>query len=91
MASDRQADTTEQLKDYVSAGTDGVTVVAMARVVDGQMKEATIDPVFVPGQANPDPASGVGRFTIECDEPPRLGGTNAAPQPMQYLLASVAF
>ena len=91
MASDEQTATTERLKDYVSSGTDGVTVVANARVVDEQKKEATIDQVFVPGQEYPDAASGIGRFTIECDEPPRLGGTNSAPQPMQYLLASVAF
>ncbi len=91
MASDDQASTTERMRDYVSTGTDGVTVVARARVVDEQIKEATIDPVFVPGQENADPASGIGRFTIECDEPPRLGGTGSAPQPMQYLLASVAF
>jgi len=91
MASDEQTATTERLKDYVSSGTDGVTVVANARVVDDQIKEATIDPVFVPGQDNPDATSGIGRFTIQCDEPPRLGGTSSAPQPMQYLLASVAF
>ncbi len=91
MASEQQADGRERLKDYVSAGTAGVTVVAKARVVDDQKKEATIDPVFVPGQDNPDPASGIGRFTIECDEPPRMGGNGSAPQPMQYLLASVAF
>ncbi len=91
LVSDDQADSRERLKDYVSAGTQGVSVVASARVVDDQKKEATIDPVLVPGQDNPDPASSVGRFTIECDEPPRLGGTGSAPQPMQYLLASVAF
>ena len=91
MASDEQGDRKERLKDYVSAGTEGVTVVANARVVNEQIKEATIDQVFVPGQEYPDPASGIGRFTIQCDEPPRMGGTNSAPQPMQYLLASVAF
>lgn len=32
-----------------------------------------------------------GPFTIECDEPEALGGTNTAPQPLQYFLAAIPF
>jgi hypothetical protein len=30
-------------------------------------------------------------FTIQCDEPPGLGGDDAHPQPLFYLAAAVAF
>jgi hypothetical protein len=33
----------------------------------------------------------VGRFQIESDEPPERGGEDAAPAPLQYLLAGAAF
>ncbi len=33
----------------------------------------------------------VGRFQLESDEPPSRGGQDAAPAPLQYLLAGAAF
>jgi uncharacterized OsmC-like protein len=33
----------------------------------------------------------VGRFRLESDEPPSRGGQDAAPAPLQYLLAGAAF
>jgi hypothetical protein len=33
----------------------------------------------------------VGRFQIESDEPPERGGEDAAPAPLQYILAGAAF
>lgn len=33
----------------------------------------------------------VGRFRIESDEPLARGGTEAAPTPLQYLMAATAF
>jgi uncharacterized OsmC-like protein len=32
-----------------------------------------------------------GTFTIESDEPARLGGAGKSPQPLQYFLAGIAF
>ncbi len=32
-----------------------------------------------------------GKFTFYCDEPPRIGGEDAYPQPLTYLAAAAGF
>ncbi len=60
----------------------------------GQNRRSTVTEVDVEDLGNMLRRAFVGtnvKFTIDCDEPPTIGGNSTAPAPLHYFAASIAF
>ena len=81
----------EQLNDYLTVGRT-FTMESETEARGGQTKIGVVYPPFGSDQEPPvHSLETMGAFTVECDEPARLGGAGTAPQPLQYFLAGTAF
>ncbi len=87
--SDR-AELRESLDSYLTVGRS-FTISGDLSAGDGQGKTGQMYPPADPERVAEAQGAAKGTFTIDCDEPDRLGGTGTAQQPLQYFLAGIAF
>ncbi len=80
----------ESLESYLTVGRS-FTISGDLSAGDGQGKTGQMYPPADPDKVAAAQGATKGTFTIDCDEPDRLGGTGTAPQPLQYFLAGIAF
>ena len=81
----------ERLHEYVTVGADFVHAGDVA-IGPGEMLKTGAFYRTVPIFENKRPdGSEAGSFAIVSDEGPALGGQGAAPAPLQYFLAAIAF
>ncbi len=81
----------EQLNDYLTVGRT-FTIESDTEARGGQVKIGVVYPPYGSDQEPPvHSVETMGAFTVESDEPARLGGKGTAPQPLQYFLAGTAF
>ena len=89
MASHDAAD--DRLDEYVTVGADFVHAGDVVVGADEMLKVGTFYrpvPIFENRRAD---GSEAGRVAIVSDEGPAMGGQSAAPAPLQYFLAAIAF
>ena len=84
------AELRESLDSYLTVGRS-FTISGDLTAGGGQGKTGQMYPPADPDKVEAAKGAAKGTFTIDCDEPDRLGGTGTAPQPLQYFLAGIAF